>query len=434
MSSWHGVTNLEWRAVRSKFLVLIKRYGLMIVSLAYGCLIGVIPFFTHRDELTPLLFEVVLIILIVYSLFKTAKSRKALKGRQPKRLTRAFRISNGAMLLFFLLHLGFRFALSAWFSGPNLLSNSLMALLAVGYLCLLPYSLLLAPKQTHTGLIVLWLRRFHRPKFRGASFPILLGGACSGLATPVTLQDETYAYSPHSRRAGTTRSLPIFLLCAAIAALGIIPILNYIHRIGPLYVAMSLWACGTFTALFFLRSYVKRRTGAYRVGARDPMTQLAKLLDTLRARRRSATLGGVAVIKVSDEIWQAAVRAILKSSAAAIIDASDLNENLRWEIRTAVAHLSPRNIVIAYSLAERESEQEGVTAVRSQLAALLGEQDSIVFPLFFYPEQLGKRRLFSPPPNLCKSLQDMLRALLDPEAVPGKDVATTTEIPSCGQP
>jgi hypothetical protein len=56
---------------------------------------------------------------------------------------------------------------------------------------------------------------------------------------------------------------------------------------------------------------------------------------------------GLDVIKCDDNIWRDVVNDALSKSAVAVIDVSELTDNIRWELKQALNHLGEEHIVLA---------------------------------------------------------------------------------------
>ena len=225
----------------------------------------------------------------------------------------------------------------------------------------------LAVRRLHTGNLVLWLRRFHGRPIRGISFPAVLGLACGGLAIPVTLQDDQYRYS---LQAGHYRSLSLrffllmnlglpFLVIAFVLLFFLIQLFASPSTKDALMLGATLILVPGSVALLVLMVRRRRSLGVFRLRQTNLDTELRALLHSLRSdSRRVPGFDGLVVIKVPDESWRTAVLITLEQCALVVIDVTELNDNLTWELSAAVTRLSPDKIVIACAMSDRESEAE----------------------------------------------------------------------------
>lgn len=110
---------------------------------------------------------------------------------------------------------------------------------------------------------------------------------------------------------------------------------------------------------------------------RDDYRKLPKILERYnRGKRRGAT-----VLRIGDENWQSAVSAGLGAADVAIIDLSNVSENIAWEIGEAVKACTPSGLIFICRDGVNLSE-EAKAAVR---AALGREAIGVVH----YPENRG---------------------------------------------
>ena len=285
-------------------------------------------------------------------------------------------------------------------SSPGPVGRMVMTLMALSFLPIVVVGFMLASRRLHTGKLVLWLRRFHGAPLRGAaSFPALLGAACSGLATPVTLQDDQYSYSFQAGQYRSQRSfLIMFLALPFIVVVVSLPWLLLTSDVrGSALPAALIFFTGFGIALPLWMFRQHRSKGALRLKPPNVEAELHALLHSLRHDRRSVPgVGGLVVIGVPDDDWRTAVLMTLEQSALVVVDVTELSDNLTWELSTATAMLPVEKILIACARSDRESPAECGARVRQGLTTAVGPELASKVRLFFYPDALGKSRLYVP--------------------------------------
>jgi hypothetical protein len=173
--------------------------------------------------------------------------------------------------------------------------------------------------------------------------------------------------------------------------------------------------------LIFFVMKRRRASGRMNLSNGDTQVQVASLLKKLQTQRHYATFGGVIIIKVPDDDWQASILTILANATIVIIDISDLTESLRWELSAAAAQIPPQRIIVTCALKEEHAEPEYERMIRGRLSEFLPQDLAMTFPICFYPETLGRRRLFVPKKDFAQSLQRLLQSLTEGVVVHGSD-------------
>jgi hypothetical protein len=161
--------------------------------------------------------------------------------------------------------------------------------------------------------------------------------------------------------------------------------------------------------------------GVFRLKHTNLDIELRALLHRLRSdNRRVPGWDGLVVIKVPDESWRAAVLITLEQCALVVIDVTELNDNLTWELSAAVTRLSPDKIVLAYAMSDRESEAECRKTIQHSLVEVVGPELASRFPVFVYPNALGKSRLFLLHQQFVHVLHTILRDRLSESTQVGR--------------
>ena len=195
--------------------------------------------------------------------------------------------------------------------------------------------------------VLVWCRRFRPSYGRQFRFHLALAEACSGIAYPITIQDSSYS----SSLMGSFTGRGWFVLPGAFVFFIIVLLASTMFSVtlpeplGPQAASVGSALVAIGTAIVALRAY--RRLG-YRVfrgsQARD---QVRAELEAIKSGRRGSTMG-VDVWQCEDAVWRDVVAEALRSAEVAIVDVSDLSENLRWEADTAIAALSPSRVLLVY--------------------------------------------------------------------------------------
>lgn len=130
------------------------------------------------------------------------------------------------------------------------------------------------------------------------------------------------------------------------------------------------------TLLIFLLAAISGPLGAAFAGKRDDFATLPRLLERMK---RGKGRRGASIVRISDAHWREAVTSSLGAVDVAIIDLSNMSENVGWEIGEAVKAVTPSGIVFICS------EAEGVSpAARGIVRQALGRE---VGNVVLYPER-----------------------------------------------
>ncbi|MCA8885726.1 MAG: hypothetical protein R3C31_07090 [Hyphomonadaceae bacterium] len=111
---------------------------------------------------------------------------------------------------------------------------------------------------------------------------------------------------------------------------------------------------------------------------RDDFKSLPRLLDRLQ---RGKGRRGASIVRISDANWREAVASSLAAVDVAIIDLTNVSENVAWEIGEAVRNVTPSGLVFICSEGSQLSNEARV-AVRDALGR---EPSNVVY----YPSKRG---------------------------------------------
>lgn len=191
--------------------------------------------------------------------------------------------------------------------------------------------------------VIVWLRRFHAR--RSKVFGALLERAATGVGHPLTLQDSSYSasYTAASARSGV-RIVGLILLWLPGALL--VSLLVF-AAFGPSSDGVLVIALIAFTAAFVRVVAAAMRRLGFRTIDDDAARQQLSTIIRARGRGRYRPALGVEVLKVRDAAWTDLVQAGLEGAVLAVLDVSEVTDNIRWELATALRSLGPERIILA---------------------------------------------------------------------------------------
>lgn len=245
--------------------------------------------------------------------------------------------------------------------------------------------------------LLIWFRRF-RPQYgRKFRFHRALAEACSGLAYPITVQDSSYP----STILGSFLGRGWFILPAAFGAfiVGMLAVMLASVMLLPEKSAFSGFVAGTVllaVAGVFLTLKAYRRLGYRRFSGPGAGHQVLLTLDSIKAG--GGNFLGVDVFQCDDAAWQAVVAASLTMADVAVVDVSEVTENLAWEISQALKSLPPERVIFVCE--ERSSGAAGsstdfdrfFSGIEPRLDIEKLKDEMIVFPSEWAGPGFGLRR------------------------------------------
>lgn len=132
------------------------------------------------------------------------------------------------------------------------------------------------------------------------------------------------------------------------------------------------------TLLIFLVAAISGPLGAMFGGKRDDFSKLPRLLERLQ---RGKGRRGASIVRISDAHWREAVSSSLSAVDVAIIDLTNVSENVAWEIGEAVKGVSPSGLVFICSEDGQLSSE-----ARAIVRGALGREPSNIA---YYPGKSG---------------------------------------------
>jgi hypothetical protein len=219
--------------------------------------------------------------------------------------------------------------------------------------------------------LLIWLRRFRPTYGKRFRFHTALAEACSGLAYPVTIQDRSYS----STMLGSFFGRGWFVLPVAFLAFMIgmvtMAILSIVFLPGDISeLSFGIGVVLLFVLTLYLTIKAYRRLGYKFYGGQDASLQVVNELDSIKSGKRRI-FRGVDVFKCENDVWQDVVAAALSKADIAVIDVSEVTENLEWEISKAFESLFQDRIIFVL-----EHGADKSTDLKANLNQLLSRFES----------------------------------------------------------
>ena len=237
-----------------------------------------------------------------------------------------------------------------------------------------------APKSS--GLI-LWLRKFHRHDLRIFPFGRLLQQICLGSGCPVTIQDSSYRFSHSSLLAkGSFAAIIIYFLSCCTASLAALSLV-LVASASTTYLPKSIVETELFNHVFFglilpigslyllviVFTTLLQRACFTVLKEKDFQEIICKFVHRVKQGRGSATLR---ILRCHDCFWQRAVILSLQSADAVVVDVTDMNANLKWEL-VQVHRLVPPQRVVLCCARKQSSCEHSESDLMNQLSEILSE-------------------------------------------------------------
>lgn len=279
-------------------------------------------------------------------------------------------------------------------------------------------SLVLVTARQRGDKLVLWLRRFHVRRLSETYFDRLLQGACSGVGFPLTVQDSTFKNSPvmswvKMQMLGTPLMLASFLVVygtyrAFLFVFGLFGLTFPDPLASPtpgggfwLIIGASLLVWGVATV------FASRRLGYVRLKPANARDKTLRVIRDIEKQRGWHFETGVYVIHCDDSFWREIVELCLTRASVAVIDVTELSENVIWELETAFRLMVPESIVLACGVCEGISKELPIQ-VREQLLSRLPVSAITRAQTFFYPLRGSAQHVWGRPKALRSELQARL--------------------------
>ena len=277
----------------------------------------------------------------------------------------------------------------AWAVGVNLVLLLLMGGISFPVGLMLGFYVYL--KHSQGNAVVLWFRRFHTGMVRRTKFNWLLSRALRGIGASASIQDSSFRYSywvsPGRMLLSYFAWNALLLACAALSIFAVVPLWIKLNlKSDPGLVILVVLAIMLIAATYMEFRYLRKR--AYvRLQEHEWAGSLDKLLS--RIVQRKGVRYGTVLIRCEDSFWQQAVCQALAKATAAIIDVSEISENVVWELKTVLANLPPSCIILAFP-AEGGTPEVLPDVFRSRLAELMDTEAITSCALFGYPPRFRR--------------------------------------------
>lgn len=211
-----------------------------------------------------------------------------------------------------------------------------------------------SPKSSR---LILWLRKFHRRDLRIFPFGRLLQQICLGSGSPVTIQDSTYRWSHSSLLAkGSFAATATYFLsfCTAFLASSL---LLLVASAATTYLPKSIaetevfkfvffgiiLPIGSLYLLFIVFSQILRRACFTMLNEKDFQRVICKLVHRSKQGKGSTALR---ILRSHDCFWQRAVILLLQNADAVVIDVTDMNASVKWELVQVHRLVPPERLVL----------------------------------------------------------------------------------------
>lgn len=232
---------------------------------------------------------------------------------------------------------------------------------------------------------VLWLRRFNDRQQKKSLIQTLVGEACHGWGTIITLQDSTFRRS-HMRAisyaSGVISSGMGFFIPLLFLVLISLSFFSFGGRdkLGE----ESLIVIGGLLGLIGV--FVYRRHLYSNLSGPKALKKAQNILHRCKTQALHFTHGLATdfhIIACDDANWQAVVGACLEGVTAVLIDISDLTDNLAWELQAAFRVLPAGSVVLAYACRAGAPRQlpEGIYR---RLSSCVNAEDLRRATVFYY--------------------------------------------------
>lgn len=218
--------------------------------------------------------------------------------------------------------------------------------------------------------LLIWFRRF-RPEYgQKFRFHTALHEACNSLAYPITIQDSSYRSSLLGSFFG--RGWFILPLAFIVIIIGMVALIPIVLSIFPKESSLYGFVIGIIllvTLVIFIALKFYQRLGFKKIRGKSEIPEFVHQLISIKAGQRGIVMG-IDVFQCDDAIWQDVVTAALMRADIAIIDLSELTENLTWEISKALNTL-PQDRIIFVCEEDVFQEPELLSKLKQHFSSLV---------------------------------------------------------------
>lgn len=218
---------------------------------------------------------------------------------------------------------------------------------------------------------VLLLRRFRRLSRGESVIGRIVPNAAWGFAHVITVEDKTFGGDlPLGLQAFTWFYLPIVSMVVTMLIVTYVDVVKFFLQDGPGFFGVLVIWVAIYVAI--------RSTFRHRLKYRCNESNWKSTLEALILKIRKRTLPHsrtTAVIRLPDQNWKQCVQLAIADSSCVVIDLTEINSNVEWEIDQALKALPPEAIVMTWAA---DSSNSGASSnvppavIRTRLFTLFG--------------------------------------------------------------
>lgn len=283
--------------------------------------------------------------------------------------------------------------------GQRTVIRGFLAGLPFGFLFMVSFLALLwsALRRTGADRAVVWLRRFHQHESSRFPLPEYLTMLGVGRFQVATIQDTKFQFSFLTGMTRSALAIITFQVVATLSffllSLGVLGKLTSLKNSSPLTLLILSVFVGIAIQAVALRAFAKslaRRRGVEILKSAKDIRRLVRWFERVQGGI-GHVVPGLKIFKCSDEFWTDAVVVMLQRCNAAIIDISDLNENMRWELLQSIELVPPQRLILAYSVDAGLYPADPSDDLVAQVEAVIGTDCLSEVWFWCYPEPLPLR-------------------------------------------
>jgi hypothetical protein len=229
------------------------------------------------------------------------------------------------------------------------------------------------------GKSVLWLRRFQKDDKQLFKIYPLLNELIRNVAVGITIQDGSF---PKSEREITERftffmySVFGLFMCSMIVYISL-DVANSSHLpiIGGIFILVIILPLPIFNKLY----------GSYNLDANNYSSQISKILNEIRSGK-GPVYRGILVLRCEENYWRDTIKHALSKVDAAIIDVTEINDNIFWELEQAIHYLTPESIILIYRN-DSGKETSIPESILQDITPIISSEKLSLVKQFVYPSK-----------------------------------------------
>ncbi len=253
-------------------------------------------------------------------------------------------------------------------------------------------------RKSGADRVVVWLRRFHRHE--PSRFPLPKYFSIVGVFRfqVATIQESRFRYSilTGATKSGLTLIGSVILLTLPSFVIAWVVVDRILDWLRPERVPGGTWELLAILLMTLVVNFAILGPFAYLLTRKRGVVRLRDVGDLARIKnwigRIHAGIGpiwpGLKIFKCGDDFWMDAVRLMLDRCDAAIVDISDLNENMRWELGQCAEQIRSDKLILAYSVPPDRYPDDPSDALVQEIEELIGEAKLREVCFWPYPEPL----------------------------------------------